>query len=101
ADFNSRVSHRLKDPLSQAYQKLYREVGPIKRPPFDEGILEILKVSGAVPAHLVSNFRDTLGLRHWLAHGRYWKLKLGHHAYVPDDVYRTIDALLAAMPPTP
>jgi hypothetical protein len=100
-DYGDRVAHHYKDILSRTYAAFHRTLSPSQkaRPPFDGGgILEQLKQSGAVPAHLVTNFRDALRLRHWIAHGRYWTQPLAHAAYIPDDVYRTIFALASALP---
>jgi hypothetical protein len=46
----------------------------------NDGILEHLKQSGTVAAHLVTNFRDVLRVRHWIAHGRYWSQPLARCA---------------------
>lgn len=100
-DYRERVDGNYKDSLSKTYVNFHRTLGPTRRvrPPFDEGgILDRLKESGTVAAHLVTNFRDVLRLRHWIAHGRYWSQPLANAVYIPDDVYRTIAELPAALP---
>lgn len=100
-DYKKRVESNFKDALSKAYVYFHRSLGSTQRarPPFDGGgVLEHLKQSGTVAAHLVTNFRDVLRLRHWIAHGRYWSQPLANAVYIPDDVYRTITALLTALP---
>ena len=47
-----------------------------------EDILEAWKVHSTVPASLISELHTAFKYRHWLAHGRYWTLKLGRqHDY--------------------
>lgn len=105
SDYDDRLDAKRKDPLTKAYRNLHlrlkfkgwfiRKI----RPQFDNHILETIKDSGIAPPHVVGNFRDALNLRHWLAHGRYWGVNLGRTTYSPDDIYRTIDAMLATLPP--
>ncbi len=102
ADYRRRLDRGRRDALSQAYRAFHRSLRTPqqrRRPPFDEhGILDALRDSAAVDRHLVTDFRDALRLRHWIAHGRYWKPSLDSAAHAPDDVYRTINALLTALP---
>jgi len=97
ADYVNRIERGKSDPLSKAYAVLRKTLGPNERPSLDEHILQTMKDACVVPNHFISNFRDALRLRHWLAHGRYWVLTLGRNSYAPDDIYRTVHELLAAI----
>jgi hypothetical protein len=52
-----------------------------------------------VAAKIISAFRGTLRLRHWLAHGRHWHPKLGR-GYAPGDVFDIARALIESIPPS-
>ena len=100
-DYRARVQRKRRDTLSVAYRAYHKSLPAAKkaRPNFDEdGILDVLKASSVIKAHLISDFRDTLRQRHWIAHGRHWSQSLGKAVYLPDDVYEIIDALLVALP---
>jgi hypothetical protein len=100
ADYRERVQDVYRDALSQAYLELHHKLPNHERarPPFDEGgILEKLKDSGTVQAHVVTQFRDMLRQRHWIAHGRYWLLNLAANYHEPEDVHAAASVLLAAL----
>jgi hypothetical protein len=106
ADYDLRSARRkLRDPLSKEYSRLHSGLrrrgwfGRRSRPSFDDHLLEAIRASGIAPPHVVGHFRDILNLRHWLAHGRYWAANLGRRTYDPHDVYQTIIALTAVLPP--
>jgi hypothetical protein len=105
-DDDTRMAAQRKDPLTQAYRGLHRRLrlahwfAQKPRPDVNRHLLETIRAAGIVDKHLVGLFRDTLNLRHWLAHGRYWDVNLGHSAYTPDDIYRTINAVLTRLPPS-
>jgi hypothetical protein len=64
---------------------------------FEEDILDTWREYGSDPEikHVVSEFKGALNLRHWLAHGRYWKLNLGRvSGYNPVDVFDICRELL-------
>jgi hypothetical protein len=86
-DFGNRVKLRKKDRLSRRFRRLKKERG--HRVKLDEDILETLKGEGIA----VADFRATLRLRHWLAHGRHWHPKLGR-SYTPELVYDVARALI-------
>lgn len=93
-EFQSRVRLRKKDSLSRRFRRLNREAGGRVR--LDEEILDALGSEG-LPPSLIGDFCGTLGLRNWLAHGRYWHPKPGRR-YTPADLFDTASALLKAIP---
>ena len=98
ADYARRLYRRGGDGLTREYVALRGRLGAQVRASLDEDILEAMRGSGLVSLHLVSRFRDALRLRHWLAHGRYWKLTLGGYAYSLEDVFRIADELIQSLP---
>jgi len=98
-DFFRRVQERGKDAVSRRLRSL---------PLLDAGrgdrnlrvrLDDILSVwASEVPAckSALARFRGALNYRHWLAHGRFWKPKLGMR-YSPHIVQKTIEDLLEAL----
>jgi hypothetical protein len=86
-DFVVRVRNRKKDEVSRSFHAAHRELGDRIR--LEEDILDVWREYGDVGIKgAVSKFKGTLTLRHWLAHGRWWKAKLGHAAgYNPLGVF--------------
>jgi hypothetical protein len=83
-DFKARCDQRLKDPLSRHFRELKKakartEANKMLRTRFslDRDILKGWERYGpSVPSALISELRRAFRLRHWLAHGRHWPLKL-------------------------
>jgi len=94
-EFKDRVSARKKDGLSRRFRKIHKAKGD--KIHLDEHILAAMKEEG-VAANVIGAFRGTLGLRHWLAHGRHWQPKLGR-GYAPGDVFDIARALIESIPP--
>lgn len=87
-DFLDRVENRKKDSVSRRFREISKKRG--KRIRLEEDILdtwrELGNVRGTKPA--IARFKDTLRLRDWLAHGRYWQPKLGRTVgYQPLDIF--------------
>ncbi len=104
-DFIERVSNKKKDDTSRQFQKICKQQG-IKKIRLEEDILDTWKDFGsrARTKSAVGEFKGVLRLRHWLAHGRYWRRpKLGRAAgYDPVDVFDICKLMLQAvdlMPP--
>jgi hypothetical protein len=81
-DYEQRVFRKMKDKLSQEFRKLDRSVSKrkSKRASLEEEIFEAWKKhSGtmSVDKQLLVDLKVAFRYRHWLAHGRYWKPKLG------------------------
>jgi hypothetical protein len=100
-DFIVRVGNREKDEVSRGFRDASKEQGGRIR--LEEDILDVWREHGeARIKSAVQAFKGALNLRHWLAHGRYWKPKLGRAAgYVPADVFGICSELLQAIGLTP
>jgi hypothetical protein len=93
-DFQERVDRREKDPVSRRFRELAKK-HPDKIQ-FEEHILETWKEIDPRTKNAVGSFKGVLGIRHWLAHGRHWKLKLGR-PYGPNDIFDIATELLNAV----
>lgn len=95
-DFIERISYRKRDEVSRGFRDAFREQGEKIR--FEEDILDVWREHGNAGVNrAVQEFKGALNLRHWLAHGRYWKPKLGRAAgYDPVDVFDICWELLHA-----
>ena len=88
-DFIERVAKKRKDQVSRRFRETYRKRG-IEKVRLEEDILDTWGKHGASDfvRSSVAEFKGALNLRHWLAHGRYWKPKLGRAAgYAPGGVF--------------
>ena len=92
-DFYVRCRRRTKDDLSRHFRAIERRRGEQVR--LDEDILEGWKRHAGASATLISQLRSAFRYRHWLAHGRYWRPKLGHK-YDFDGVYFMASAIISA-----
>ena len=72
-DYRDRATRRLKGAASRRLRTLYRKHGD--RAALDN-ILDVWKGCVGRPER-IGRFKQLLGLRHWLAHGRYWVQKSG------------------------
>ncbi len=98
-DFIQRVANKKKhDPVTRRFCDAYRERGrAFQKIRLEEDILDAWREHGSHPGikRAASEFKGALTLRHWLAHGRYWKPKLGRAAgYDPVDVFDICRELL-------
>jgi hypothetical protein len=96
-DLIERVGNKKKDKVSRGFQAAFRERG--KKVRLKEDILDVWKEHGnSAIGRAVRQFKGALKLRDWLAHGRYWKPKLGRVAgYDAVDVFDICLALLQAL----
>ena len=84
--------------MSRRFWEIYKEHG-VRKTRLDD-ILNIWRDQGATARikTAVGEFKGALRLRHWLAHGRYWKPKLGRpDGYDPVDVFDICKELLKAL----
>lgn len=95
-DFFDRVDKRRKDALSRHFRDIYKGHARLQTVRLDDDILDAWREHEPATRRPVSDFKGVLGLRHWLAHGRYWDPKLGRD-YSPGDVYDIAFNLLQAM----
>ncbi|MBO0698201.1 MAG: hypothetical protein J2P46_07395 [Zavarzinella sp.] len=96
-DFVERVGQKKKDPVSRRLREIHRRRK--ERIRLEEDILDTWVSKAAEPdvKAAVSAFKGVLSYRNWLAHGRYWKPKLGRPAgYDPVDVFDVCRQLLTA-----
>ena len=94
-DFIVRVQNRGKDPVSRRFREISRR-RPEDKIRLEEDILEPWKDLVSTTKRPIGDFKGALKLRHWLAHGRYWKAKLGR-TYSPGDVYDISAGLLQTL----
>jgi hypothetical protein len=97
-DFIGRVHNKDKDSLSRRFWRTFRRRG-FQKIRFEEDILDAWCEDDAAAriVRAISHFKGALNLRNWLAHGRYWKPKLGRAAgYTPVDVFDICRELLEA-----
>ncbi|HVC95397.1 MAG TPA: hypothetical protein VND64_17000 [Pirellulales bacterium] len=80
-DFIERVRNKKKDDISREFRKTHRRRG-VQKVRLEEDILDVWRKRGeqAGLKSAVAELKGALNLRHWLAHGRYWKPKLGRAA---------------------
>ena len=91
-DFNERVYNREKDDLSRIYRDLYKTKG--NKISLEDDIIQNWKEKYPQFNKFFSDFIGALGLRHWLAHGRYWIPKLGRN-YDAYTVYTIVDSIIS------
>jgi uncharacterized protein (DUF4415 family) len=107
-DFIERVRNKKKDKVSRRFAdaskaRLWNAFRPraIQNIRLEEDILDTWREHGPRPREIkraVEEFKGALNLRHWLAHGRYWKPQLGRTGgYDPVDVFEICRELLQAI----
>jgi len=74
-DYLKRCYQKGKDDLSKDFRTIYKQ--KFHRASLEEDILETWKQHYPENKLLISELLGALKYRHWLAHGRYWKPKLG------------------------
>ncbi len=80
-DYIIRTKKKYKDELSRKFRSLQKSKGD--RVSLEQDILSIWKSEYPNFKAIVSDFVGSLKYRHWLAHGRYWKPKIGRKHDVP------------------
>jgi hypothetical protein len=76
-DYLTRVlrGNKKKNKIDRKFQELYHQKG--NRASLRDDILEMWKTVHPECSNSVSDFRGTLNVRDWLAHGRYWTPNFG------------------------
>jgi hypothetical protein len=93
-DYLQRCQLRKRDPISRKFRVMHAERG--SHVSFEEDILGAWNDwPGAT--RLIGELRGAFHFRHWLAHGRYWRPKLGRK-YGFDDIFTIADAALRHLP---
>jgi hypothetical protein len=88
-DYEYRVRNKLKDNLSRELRKIDKSIDKIYKIPI-ERLCDVYKEY--TTGNLFSELKSVFKLRHWIAHGRYWKLKIGKK-YDFDEVYQLANAI--------
>lgn len=73
-DFAIRCEKRYKDDLSRRFRKLYEHYG--LRAHLEDDILAAWEEHTTGMTGLLNELRQAFRFRHWIAHGRYWLLKV-------------------------
>lgn len=95
------IGGKWRDRSSKVLRDWHKKLSGRKQlqPDFDrDGILDILKNAGAVPNHVIGQFRECLQFRHWVAHGRFWGKPAVADRLDIEDVYARAAALIQALP---
>jgi hypothetical protein len=90
-DYQRRTVNKRKDPLSRRFRTIHKVVK--QKPRLDEDILAAWREEHTRYKGRISDFRGTLKLRHWIAHGRYWVPKFGLQ-YQPELVFAIVDQIV-------
>ena len=99
-DFIDRVEKRLKDPVSKAFRAINKKLAKRNAPDrvsLEEDILDTWAEIDDNAKGPIGEFKGALRMRHWLAHGRYWDVRMGRQRYTPDDVFDISSNLLQAL----
>ena len=96
-DFLHRCYKRQKDPLSRSFRTLYQKYqNKGQHVPLGDIFLQ-WKSHSTVRRSIVSDLEQAFKYRHWLAHGRYWTLKIGRE-YDYDDIYTLAESIYNSFP---
>ncbi|RUM59094.1 MAG: hypothetical protein DSY60_00385 [Persephonella sp.] len=88
-DYEYRVRKRLKDKLSRELREVDKYLDKTYKISIEQ-LCDIYKKYTV--GNLFSELKAVFKLRHWIAHGRYWKLKIGKK-YDFDEVYQLAEAI--------
>ena len=94
-DYVIRTKKRLKDPISKKFRQLFKTKA--EKVSLENEILTIWKEECPEFKGLISDFIGALKYRHWLAHGRYWRPKLGRK-YDLATIYTISEKIYANLP---
>lgn len=94
-DYLQRCYKRLRDPLSREFRALHATKG--SRASLEGDIFSAWKRNSTVTASTISELTGAFKYRHWLAHGRYWKPKLGKK-YDYQGVYSLAESVFNSFP---
>lgn len=98
-DYITRCEKRKKDTISKELRVIYQQ--KITRASLEEDILNIWKENtSSDTSKLISDLKRAYKFRHWLAHGRYWTLKIGRpkSEYDYSEIYELAKAILDNFP---
>lgn len=90
-DYQIRVEKRLKDKLSREFRSIQKNKQT--RVSLEDDILCAWQKHFVGAKEIILRYKSALRFRHWLAHGRYWKPKLGQN-YDFDSIYILADTMV-------
>jgi hypothetical protein len=79
-DYHRRCEEKLKDDVSRDFRAIYKKVEKKGRVEFKEHILDIW-IKYNPNNELLKELNTIFKYRHWIAHGRYWLLKMNPSKY--------------------
>ncbi len=97
-DYRERVRLRSKGPVSAALRAVHKELGTKAGL---EKLLDCWKAGLGVPARAISELKQVMKYRNWLAHGRYGEQKSGLVAPSVDMLRNRIAAVVKSMRQSP
>lgn len=74
-DYLTRCYRRERDPLSRTFRDIHQVKGA--HVSFERDLLDAWKKNTLGSTRIIGDLKTAFGLRHWLAHGRWWTPKLG------------------------
>ena len=93
-DFLQRCYQRQRDPLSRALRTIHSVKGQYV--PLTDIFSEWQRHSD-VSKSVIADLKRAFRYRHWLAHGRYWRPKIGRE-YDYDDIYTLAESIYGSFP---
>lgn len=93
-DYLERCQKRRRDPLSRQFRAIY--TAKRERVSLRDDIFPVWKQHSADARRTVSRVEDAYRYRNWLAHGRYWMLKIGD-PYDYATIYRLAEPAFALL----
>ena len=93
-EFDDLSKRRTKPKISRRFRRIGRERGRKIR--LNQDILDTWIEVYPETTRSIRQFKDVLRLRDWLAHGRYWNLKIGR-LYEVNDVFDIASEMLNRM----
>lgn len=93
-DYLDRCQKKKRDPLSRQFRAIY--VAKRERVSLRDDIFPVWKLYSADARRTVSRVEDAYRYRNWLAHGRYWTLKIGD-PYDYATIYRLAEPAFALL----
>ena len=87
---------RKKDALSVACRTIYKEKQT--KASLENDILDAWRANTEGVNQLISDLKGAFKYRHWLAHGRYWKPKMGRPSYDYETIYEVTEIVLNSFP---
>jgi len=94
-DYLQRCYKKKKDVLSREFRDLYKNKG--FRVSLEDDILAKWKECTPVSNKLIADLKGAFKYRHWIAHGRYWALKLGQK-YDYESIYILAETIFNSFP---